>query len=145
MKTSLTFWVLGLLLLGLGCKKQVDPVVTPVTPPVSTTTPPSATTTTPPSSTTTSFFIPTPPVANYDNIPQPPAGCRIVRTVYKTVTLIPPFLDAETITIGNKTATVHTNTITTYSYDGQGRLSKERQQQWRGPVDHSPTSICPTG
>lgn len=135
MKTTFTFWILGLLL-GLSCKKPVEPVIPPITPPVSTTTPPSSTTTTPPSSTTvTGFFIPTPPVANYDNVPQPPAGCRIVRTVYRTVTLIPPFLDAETITIGSKTATAHTNIITTYTYDGQGRLIKDRRQLHRGPVD----------
>ncbi len=138
MKTTMTFWILGLLWLGLSCKKPVEPVVPPVVtqPPSTTTTPPSSTTTTPPSSTTTTgFYIPTPPVANYDNVPQPPDGCRIVRTVYKTVTLIPPFLNAETVTIGEKTAIVHTNTITTYTYDRQGRLIKDRRQHWRGQID----------
>lgn len=146
MKTLLTTLIL-LILLGLGCKKPVErvtPVVT--TPPGSTTTSPSATTTSPPSSTTTT---PTPSnvpsytytipedmsTVVYANVPQPPANCRLVRTVYKTGSYGGNENDVEQIVINDKNHKVSAAIISMYRYDQNGRIIDEIRKHWRNYND----------
>jgi hypothetical protein len=142
MKTTILYSLVLLTMLGIGlsCKKVIEEVKPPVvTKPGSSTTPtsttPVATTPTTTTPTVPTITIPDTPTANYDNVPQPPANCRIVRTTYKTVIYQGPIIDREVITIDGKTFVVSTTAKTTYSYDNQGRLVKDRQERWLGKVD----------
>lgn len=122
MKATFTFWILGLLLLGLSCKKPVEPVIPPITPPVSTTTPPSSTTVTP---------IPT-------YLPLPTDN-RIVRIVYKTARIGGLLLEGESVESYRGLVDVFIDRITTYYYDQQGRVSRRSVYQANYPTDTTNT------
>ncbi len=142
MKTTMLYSLLFLTLLGvgIGCKKEVEEVKPPVVvgPPTSTTTPPVSTTTTTPApetSISTTYVTPNSVETAYADVPQPPANCRLLRTTYKTIIYQGPAIDRETVTVGGKTFIVSTNIKTTYFYDNQGRLVKDRQEKWLGKTD----------
>ena len=111
MKTTMLYSLLFLTMLGLGigCKKEVEPVKPPVvkpTPPTSTTTPTSTTQPAP-------VFL------------TPPPNCVIAKTVYKSVNLQGPVREQEIVKIDGKTFTVSIQKETYYYYDQQGRLITE--------------------
>ncbi|WP_128546366.1 hypothetical protein [Larkinella soli] len=66
------------------------------------------------------------------NLPQPPHGCRIVKTIYKVMNNSKKQLpDAETISIENgPRVRIGTGVTTTYSYDDLGRLLEEKNSQF---------------
>lgn len=146
--------LLTLLGLGIGCKKEVEPVKPPVvvSPPTSTTTPPVSPTVTTPAPETivsTTYIAPTSIETAYADVPQPPVNCRIARTTYKTVIYQGPAIDPEMVTVAGKSLKVSTTIKTTYFYDAQGRLVKDRQEQWLGKTDsttyqHLPDRIITT-
>lgn len=129
MKTSSLLSVLALVgLLGLGCRKPVEPVIPPITPPVSTTTPQS--TTTPPSATTAT------PLPTYAPLP---AINRITRIVYKTARVGGLLLDRESVESYRGIVDVFTDRITTYYYDQQGRVARRAVYQAEYPTDTTNT------
>ncbi|RRB02624.1 hypothetical protein [Larkinella rosea] len=68
------------------------------------------------------------------NLPQPPQGCKIVKTTYKTLMLAGdqrPGVETITLEDGRKVK-VGTIATTTYSYDQQGRLVEEHQHLLKG-------------
>ena len=109
---------LTMLGVGIGCKKEVEDVKPPVvvSPPTSGTTPPVSTT---PTSPTTVLLTDYPP------------GCRIARTIYKTLTANRDqsiIFDPETVTLEDgRKVEVSTIVTTLYSYDLQGRIAGEKQ------------------
>jgi hypothetical protein len=154
MKPTFPLFLTGFFLLVLlwACTHAPEPDPLPViTPPGSTTTPPVAAT---PVSTTsapvntiigsttgisittaTTYTVPTDFATAYADVPQPPADCRIVKATYKTVRYGGPILAPEYVTVGNTTFQVSTQYTTTYSYDSQRRLIRERRLRSTGQQD----------
>ena len=112
---------LTMLGVGISCKKEVEEIKPPVvvSPPVSTT--PIATT---PTSPTTVLLT------NY------PPGCRIARTIYKTLTVNRDkaiIFDPETVTLEDgRKVEVSTTIIAQYLYDAKGQITDRKQKMILG-------------
>ncbi len=125
MKTTVLYSLILLTLLGvgMGCKKEVEEVKPPVvvSPPTSTTTPPVATTST---SLTTVLLTDYPP------------GCRIARTIYKTLSAGRDksiIFDPETVTLEDgRKVEVSTTVIAQYFYDARGQITDRKQKMLLG-------------